>query len=119
MTGSTKLLRRRVLVREYEYEEFLISSVPRLYDSADFEPVTMTDLKHLNLIDRIKNPVKEEWKRPKETPQSFIWDHQTRSYRDDYFKFNIDVDDHGYIWLQYRKNTPRSRLGWATMTKEY
>jgi hypothetical protein len=120
MTGSTKLLRRRVLAREYDFDKYLQPAVPTLYDTAEFEPVTVRDLEHLHLVDRIKNPVAmPHWQRPSAWPRAFLFDHKTQSYRVDYFEYLVDVDENDFIWVQYRKNTPRSRIGWAVLTKRY
>lgn len=120
MTGLTKILRRRVLAREYDFDKYLRPAVPTLYDAAEFEPVTVRDLEHLYLIDRIKKPnAKPHWQRPNTLPSGFLFDHKTRSYRVDYFEHVVDVDGDDFIWVQYRKNTPQSRIGWATLIKKY
>lgn len=119
MTGVTKILRREVIVREYDFKQRMATSVPLLYDSAEFVPVTEQEIRNLALIDVLRNPNKPRSEREPQHPWSWLARHKDRCYRDDYYKFIRDIDEQGYIWIQYKKNAPRSRLGRAIMIKQY
>jgi hypothetical protein len=119
MTGVTKLLRREIIVREYDFDHQMAPAVPLLYDSAEFIPITESEIRNYALVDILKNPLKAKHEREPEHPWSWLAQKKNRCYRDDYHRFIQGIDENGYIWIQYRKNTPRSRLGWAVMTKRY
>lgn len=119
MTGVTKILRREVIVREYDFNQRLATAVPLLYDSAEFVPITEQEIKNYALVDILKNPLKAKQDREPEHPWSWLVRKKDRCYRNDYYKFIRDIDENGYIWIQYKKNAPRSRLGWATLIKRY
>ena len=39
-------------------------------------------------------------------------------YNQKYYEWNVSLDDDGYVCVQARKNTPKTRIGWAVFEKD-
>ena len=120
-----RTLKRKVIIREYDFdrvraEAFAVVGVNSIYDRAEFHPLRMDDLEKQKVVDILKG---------KETPLSYIdmnMEHPSLTvrqlkdylYDDRYYNWNVTFDDEGYVCVQARKNTPKSRLGWGVFEKD-
>lgn len=122
---KTRTLKRKVLIREYDFnrvraEAFSMIGIGQLYDRAEFRPLRMDDLEKQKVVDILQG---------KETPLSYIdmnMEHpaltvrQLKDYLYDerYYNWQVTFDEEGYVCVQARKNTPKSRLGWGMFEKD-
>ena len=115
-----KYLRRRVIIREYDFLKIYNYSL-KLYDSAEFEPITLKQLEHEHLLKvisgtKLPQPLYHgEYHYPKNylyEMSNFLYD---RKYVDWFSKYDAD----GYMYIQSRPNRPESMLGWATFEYNY
>lgn len=117
-----KTLRRKVIIREYDFERVKVQAFKplglknSLYDRAEFVPFNTAELEKENMICLLKD--KENPFRPTEIPQTFLFNVKDYLYNSNYVTWNSEYDDKGYIWIQARKNTPKSILGWGIFEKD-
>jgi hypothetical protein len=126
MTGTTKKLNRRCIIREYDFNKIKYQ-LSLWYDNSNFTPLSLRGLEQELIFRRLKG---QEFKRivygdPDKVihvPNLWLCYMKDYLYNADYHKWNVTVDtedDIGELWIQYRKNTPISRLGWAEYTYFY
>lgn len=124
-----RTLRRKVIIREYDFERVrdqafaplaMIGSSETLYDRAEFTPISQDNLEKLKIVEILKgkqtklSEVELDLKRP-----AILVAHlRDYLYNDRYYQWSVTVDDDGYVCVQARKNTPKSRLGWAVFEKD-
>jgi hypothetical protein len=119
-----KLLRRTVIMREYDYNKKL-SLALSLYTCAEFEPCLRLRLDQERVLNLLKNPHDQpgvwESDRVQVTGSIYnlLWYQRKRFYNPDHIRWNIEEDDAGHVWIWHRSNTPRSRLGLATFEYHY
>ncbi len=127
MAVKIKVLKRKVIIREYDFERVktqafsplsMMGSLETLYDRAEFRPLVREELEKENLVKILKNPDKKNPFKPTEIPASLLFNIKDYLYNENYTKWHSEYDSEGYIWIQARKNTPRSRLGWAIFEKD-
>jgi hypothetical protein len=123
---AIRTLRRRVIIREYDYRKVCkeafapIGIDVALYDRASFLPLNEDALEKIKLQEILRGktgPLTEiNWdlKRPK----LLIYQLQDYLYCDRYYNWSITTDEEGYICVQARKNTPKSRIGWGVFEKD-
>jgi hypothetical protein len=125
---ALRTLRRRVIIREYDYNKVrdqalggLIYDGMALYDRAEFTPLNQEALEKLKVVEILKGkkstPLLEadlDLKKPA------LLVSQLRDYLYDsrYYNWSVTTDDDGFLCVQARKNTPKSRLGWAVFEKD-
>lgn len=120
-----KILKRKVVIREYDYNRIIQRYIPSLYTRAIFVPFTLKDLEQecmlrvlstsLETVEKINYRASYNY----EYPGPLLWDLRDRLYNEQYAKWFSEYDDTGCIWIQSKKNVPRSRLGWATFEYDY
>ena len=122
-----RTLRRKVIIREYDYERVRsYAFMPlrhmglndTLYDRAEFTPITKTQLEHENLIKILKEVRGENPLRPTTVPALFLFNAKDYLYNERYIEWTSEYDDNGYIWIQSKKNAPKTRLGWGIFEKD-
>ena len=110
-----KLVRRRVLIREYDYERSLKHKAKWLYSNITFEPINQTTLEHEYMWATLQN------KHPPRTlsiPALLSWVNSSgvgTVYNLKYNNYHHDWDSNGDAVIWYSINKPRSRLGWAIL----
>lgn len=123
-----KVLRRKVIIREYDYIKLVEQAMMPvkagndyvLYDRASFLPLSQDTLEKLKISEILKgkhSPLVEVSLNLKQ-PALLLYNLKDHLYNQKYFEWNVDLDEEGYICVQSRKNTPRSRLGWAVFEKD-
>lgn len=125
---TKRILRRKVIIREYDYEKvkhqaltpFKTFEYMPLYDRAEFTPLNQDTLEKLQLTEILKgkkSPITEVSINLK-NPALLLYNLKDFLYNEKYFEWDVDVDEEGFLCVQARKNTPRSRLGWAIFEKD-
>lgn len=117
---KTKILRRRCLIREYDFEQVAaraLNSSLQLYDRVEFVPLQLTDLEHQQVIDLLKGKPVPEWVDLK-IPARSLANLKDHLYDPRYYRWDVTYDDEGYLCVQSRKNTPLSRIGWGIFEKD-
>jgi hypothetical protein len=118
-----RTLRRKIIIREYDFERvrdqaFRPLGICTLYDRAEFVPLNKDALEHENLIKLLKNGENKNLFKPTSVPAIFLFNIKDHLYDQKYIEWHSEYDDEGYIWVQARKNTPRTRLGWGVFEKD-
>ena len=128
---ALRTLRRKVIIREYDFikvRDQAFAPLARfgipagmsntLYDRAEFVPLTKNELEMQNLIHVLKKADNDNPLKPTGIPAVFLYNAKDYLYSSKYIDYNPEYDEDGYIWVQARKNTPRSRLGWGIFEKD-
>lgn len=113
-----RTLRRRILIREYDYNQIEYRA-KTLYDRVTFTPICRKDLEQEELVLMLKNP-ENDWDPPwglEDTISILLWRNKVLLYNQDYIRWRL-TDEIDSITIQSRKNTPVSKLGWATFEKD-
>jgi hypothetical protein len=127
---AIRTLKRQVIIREYDYkkvrEEALaplstMGLIDSLYDRVSFMPVDQTALEKLKMLDILKGKkhtpiIETKW--DLKMPGLLLWDLKDYLYDDRYSHWKVTTDEEGFMCVQARKNTPKSRLGWAVFEKD-
>lgn len=114
-----KKLVRSVIIREYDFKHKLKPRCKALYDECEFEPMTRDGLEKEHMLHVLKGNTEHFANYTK--PKDMLYDVKSWLYSKDYIRNDVVVeyDDTGFLWIQYRKNTPKTKLGWAKLQKEY
>lgn len=121
---NTRTLRRKVIIREYDFNKVRDQAFAplgisgALYDRAEFVPLTKNDLEIQNLVHVIKKGQDNNPLKPTGIPAAFLYNARDYLYSLKYVDYHPEYDEEGYIWVQARKNTPRTRLGWGIFEKD-
>lgn len=120
---KSRLLRRRVIIRRYDYDLLYGRALglfegQTLYDRAEFTPLTRDSLEKQNLVLILKGQA--SWDRHLSTKYPIHLLTRFRDYLYDpaYLKWTCTWDTEGLMWIQSRRNTPRTELGWAVFEKD-
>lgn len=121
---TNRILRRRVIIREYDFEKVRAQAIGEvgfmrwgaLYDRAEFTPLTLEGLEKENVVDLLKG--KERKFRALDQPNLMLYYLKDYLYNEKYFDWDIKYDENKQLWIQARKNTPRTRLGWGIFEKD-
>ncbi len=121
---ALRTLKRKVIIREYDFNKVkeqatgLYFDGTALYDRVSFYPINRDNLEKENLLRILKNPDKTNPFKPTEVPALLLFNIKDYLFNQKYIEWNAEYDNDGYIWVQARKNTPRSRLGWGIFEKD-
>lgn len=126
---AIRTLRRKVIIREYDFERVrdqafapldMIGLSETLYDRAEFIPLNQENLEKLKVIDilRSKKTKISEVDLDLKRPALLVAQLRDYLYSDKYYQWHVTVDEEGYVCVQARKNTPKTRLGWAIFEKD-
>lgn len=110
-----KTLRRRVLIRELDWQRIQRQAL-RLYDRAEFAPVTCTEIQHEYLLGVLqgKNPVQPDLSYPAQYLNAI----RDRLYDVNYAQWH-SYQDNDLIYVKSRGNARPSCLGWARFERDY
>lgn len=125
-----RTLTRKTLIREYDFNKVKAQAfaplstmgiIETLYDRASFMPLNQAALEKIKMMDilRGKNntPIMEaEWNL--KMPALLVYHLRDYLYNEKYYNWKVSVDDEGFLCVQARKNTPKSRLGWGIFEKD-
>ena len=123
-----RILKRKVIIREYDFNKlqeralsvgFFCDNVA-LYDRASFVPLDQNTLEKIRLQEILKGksgPITEvNWNLS--IPAVLLYQLRDYLYTDKYYNWNVTIDEEGYICVQSRKNTPKTRIGWGVFEKD-
>lgn len=127
---AIKTLRRRVIIREYDFTRVrrealaplaTMGIIDTLYDRVSWTPLNLDALEKLQLQEILKGkttPLADaKWNL--KHPATLIFKLQDYVYDKKYYKdWKITIDEDGYLCVQARSNTPKSRLGWGVFEKD-
>ena len=119
MAMKTRTLRRRVIIREYDFAAMQGQAL-ELYDRTSWIPLDYDALEKLKLVEILKgkcNPLTDILP-DLSHPGLMIYQLRDYLYDNRYYEWHIDLDDNGYLCVQARKNTPKTRLGWGVFEKD-
>jgi hypothetical protein len=123
---QTRTLTRKVIIREYDFnrvrdEAFsVIAGEGTLYDRASFIPLNEDNLEKIKLVELLKGkktPITEA-SLNLQFPAMTLYELKEYLYSDKYYNWNVTLDEDGYICVQSRKNTPKTRIGWGVFEKD-
>ena len=126
---AIRTLRRKVIIREYDFNKvkeqaFLplacMGILDSLYDRAEFIPLNQDNLEKLKVqeILRGKTTVLKSVDWNLKMPAVLVAQLKDYLYNDQYYHWTVSIDDEGYLCVQARKNTPKTRLGWGIFEKD-
>jgi len=115
-----KLLRRKILMREYDFNKNKNFSY-EYYHRTSFTPVTPDDLDKLYLIHVLKHgsPVIRRYSDPTKIHRRMMWRVKDYLYKDIYIQWVQPENEDDLVWIQSKKNAPRTCLGWAIFEYDY
>jgi hypothetical protein len=122
-----RTLTRRIIIREYDFnrvrdEAFsVISGDGSLYDRAEFTPMSNDTLEKLKLVELLKGKRTQlsQAALNLEIPALTLYQLKDYLYSEKYCQWKVTIDEDGYLCVQARKNTPKSRIGWGVFEKDY
>ncbi len=124
---AVRTLKRKVIIREYDFEKVksqalgnLVYDDMALYDRVSFTPLNRDTLEKLKLqeILRGKTGPLTEINPDITVPALLLYQLKDYLYDNRYFDWKVDTDEDGYLCVQARKNTPKSRIGWGVFEKD-
>ena len=113
-----KTLRRRVIIRERDFDQKLAPVARKLYDRVTWHAITMRDLEQENILAILREPDKQPpWDLSNPLQQMF-WRQNKWLYNPNYTNW-VFQDLMGFVWIDPgRSNSRPSRMGWATVEKD-
>jgi hypothetical protein len=122
-----RTLKRKVIIREYDYHRvadeatgFYYDGVS-LYDRAKFIPLNQEAFEKLKVLDILKGkkhtPILEA-EHGFDRPRMLLHELRDYLYNYKYCNWRVTIDEDGYMCVQARSNTPKTRLGWAEFEKD-
>jgi hypothetical protein len=117
-----RTLKRKVIIREYDFNKvraqaFAPVGFSTLYDRASFSPITFNDLEKHQIMEILKGKIETTWK-DLDYPALALYSVKDSLYDIRYYDWRVTFDDEGYLCVQARKNTPKSRIGWGVFEKD-
>jgi hypothetical protein len=121
-----RVLRRKVIIREYDFNKVRDQAIGpvgfveigSLYDRAEFIPFTKDSLGQDYLMKLLGDKTKKGLARPDQHPANWLFDMKDYLYSPKYIQYHPEYGDDGFIYVQARKNTPRTRIGWGLFEKD-
>lgn len=124
---KSRTLTRRVIIREYDFNKIKDQALGpfydgySLYDTVTFMPLDREGLEKLKIMELLKGktgPLTEiDW--DLKMPSLLLWQLRDYLYNERYTDWTVTTDDEGYLCVQARKNTPKSRIGWGVFEKTF
>lgn len=126
---TQRTLRRKVLMREYDYKKTKERAMMplrqfeyvSLYDRCEFIPLNQEGLEKLQLLDILKGkdtPLLDP-SLDLSRPAMLLFKLKDYLYNEKYHEWMVTTDSEGVVCVQSRKNTPISRIGMAIFEKDY
>lgn len=125
---TTRTLRRRTLMREYDYNKIKAQALhprseyggTRLYDRSNFILLDQAGLEKLRLVEILKgkdSPI-NDYSLDLNQPAMLLYKLKDFLYDERYYNWNVSLDEQGCVCIQARANTPKSKIGMATFEKD-
>lgn len=122
-----RTLRRKVIIREYDFNKVAADAIgahfdgQSLYDRVSFLPLNEENLEKLKVVEILQGKehtplIKSDWNN--NVPAMMLYQLRDYLYDKRYYDWRVSIDDQGFICVQARKNTPKTRLGWGVFEKD-
>ncbi len=115
-----KPIRRRVLIREYDYQKMITNALGgivydgmMLYNHSEFEPLTKTLIEQEQTWATLANK-RQVWQYAGRGVKQIFYGMKDYLYNPRYMEWRTYWDEDEYLCVRARSNTPESRIGWAT-----
>lgn len=126
---ALRTLKRKIIIREYDFNKVreqafaplsCMGVVDSLYDRASFIPLSQHNLEKLKVEEILKGKTSifKNIDMDLKMPSLLVAQMRDYLYNTKYYNWRITVDEEGYLCVQARKNTPKSRLGWGVFEKD-
>ena len=125
---AIRTLRRRVIIREYDLKKITSHAIGphyggnSLYDRISFIPLNEENLEKIKVVEILKGksgPLTQiDPERDFSRPRLLLYHLKDYLYNDKYVEWKITKDEEGYICVQSRMNTPKTRIGWGVFEKD-
>ena len=125
---TKRTLRRKVIIREYDFHKVKADALSVgfatqyvLYDRAEFWPLNQETLEKLKLVEMLKGKENAITKVDSslKNPALLLYNLKDYLYNEKYIDWQVSVDEDGYLCVQSRSNTPKTRIGWGVFEKDY
>ena len=126
---TKRTLRRKVIIREYDFNKVkeqafmpiaCMGISDTLYDRASFLPLNQDNLEKLKVEEILRGKTaglkSVDWNL--KMPAVLVAQLKDYLYNNRYYDWQVSIDDEGYLCVQARKNTPKTRLGWGIFEKD-
>ena len=124
---AIRTLRRKVIIREYDFKKVADNATgsyydgQSLYDRVSFTPLNEENLEKIKLVEILKGKehtplIKSDWNN--NVPAMMLYHLRDYLYDERYYNWRVSIDEDGYICVQSRKNTPKTRIGWGVFEKD-
>jgi hypothetical protein len=121
-----RILKRKVIIREYDFKKVEEQALGlhydgmALYDRVSWTPINQDTLEKLKLQELLRGKTGPLTTAVFDLTMPTILVAQLRDYLYDtrYYKWHITIDEEGFLCVQSRTNTPRTRLGWGIFEKD-
>ena len=124
---AIRTLRRKVIIREYDFNKVAADATgahfdgQSLYDRVSFLPLNEENLEKLKVVEILQGKehtvlLKSDWNN--NVPAMLLYQLRDYLYDKRYYDWRVSIDDQGFICVQARKNTPKTRLGWGVFEKD-
>lgn len=124
---STRILKRKVIIREYDFKKVaeqatgLFYDGTALYDRVSWMPLNAENLEKIKVMDILKGkkntPILDA-ELDLKYPGVLVAQLRDYLYNPQYYRWKVTMDEEGYLCVQSRKNTPKTRLGWGVFEKD-
>ena len=124
---TKRTLRRKVIIREYDFHKVKADALSvgvttqyALYDRAEFVPLNQETLEKLKLVEVLKGKENAITKVDSslKVPALLLYNLKDYLYDVKYIDWQVSIDEDGYLCVQSRKNTPKTRIGWGVFEKD-
>lgn len=126
MIMKTRTLKRKVIIREYDFKKIENEALGlhydgmSLYDRVSWMPINQDALEKLKLQEILKGKTGPLTLANLDLTMPALLVAQLKDYLYDarYYDWHVTTDEEGYLCVQSRKNTPKTRLGWGVFEKD-
>ena len=114
-----KKIRRRVLIREYDYRKMInrawggiVFDGMMLYTRSEFTPLTRDAIEKEVVWQSLSGSSRQHWQY-RDKPRQMFDGMKDYLYNPQYARWKVIWDEEDYLCVQARVNTPVSRIGWG------
>ena len=113
-----RTLKRRCLIREYDFNRVRQEAVPLIYDTAEFVPLSREQMEKEKIWAELQGR-SQPWLYLGRNVKEILYGMKDWLYDERYQFWKKYWDDDQYLIIQARSNTPASRLGWGVFERTY
>jgi len=123
---KTRILRRRVIIREYDFKKVrdyalgtgIYQDQFTLYDRVTFLPLSEDQLEKIKLENILRGKIQPWNEIPSiDPPRNLLRHLKDMLYDEKYINWDTTIED-GFIYVQARKNTPKTMIGLGIFEKD-